>query len=263
MPTSAAVQGDYVSVPDLHGRLVILDKSNTIIAVLGHNPDPDEAGELQHPAGPMDRRHLQRHARLVLGQRRQPLRARLERRRPDHEAGAGEVSPTIGPLASLVCFRARCGSIAMKFKLLIIPLALVVVASPLSAAKQKGAKSRGGPVTIDPALPNVLILGDSISIGYTPGVREELKAKANVIRPNANCGDTTIGLANIDAWLGDGKWDVIHFNWGLWDLCYRHPESKEQGRRDKVNGTQSTSTGGLRERISKRSSRDSSRPGPC
>lgn len=39
MPTSVAVQGDYVSVPDLHGRLVILDKSNTIIAVLGHNVD--------------------------------------------------------------------------------------------------------------------------------------------------------------------------------------------------------------------------------
>ena len=39
MPTSAAVQGDYVSVPDLHGRLVILDKSNTIIAVLGYNAD--------------------------------------------------------------------------------------------------------------------------------------------------------------------------------------------------------------------------------
>lgn len=40
MPTSAAVQGDFVSVPDLHGRLVILDKTNTIIAVLGNNPDP-------------------------------------------------------------------------------------------------------------------------------------------------------------------------------------------------------------------------------
>ena len=40
MPTAAAVQGDYVAVPDLHGRLVILDKSNTIIAVLGHNSDP-------------------------------------------------------------------------------------------------------------------------------------------------------------------------------------------------------------------------------
>jgi hypothetical protein len=39
MPTSAAVQGDYVSVPDLHGRVVILDKSNTIMAVLGYNPE--------------------------------------------------------------------------------------------------------------------------------------------------------------------------------------------------------------------------------
>ena len=39
MPTSVAVQGDYVSVPDLHGRVVILDKSNTIMAVLGHNPN--------------------------------------------------------------------------------------------------------------------------------------------------------------------------------------------------------------------------------
>ncbi|WP_437225092.1 6-bladed beta-propeller [Planctomicrobium sp. SH661] len=40
MPTSAAIQGDFVSVPDLHGRLVILNKDNTIIAVLGNNPDP-------------------------------------------------------------------------------------------------------------------------------------------------------------------------------------------------------------------------------
>ena len=40
MPTSAAVQGDHVSVPDLHGRLVILDKSNTIVSVLGNNPNP-------------------------------------------------------------------------------------------------------------------------------------------------------------------------------------------------------------------------------
>lgn len=42
MPTSAAVQGDYVSVPDLHGRLVILDKDNSIITVLGYNSDPSK-----------------------------------------------------------------------------------------------------------------------------------------------------------------------------------------------------------------------------
>jgi hypothetical protein len=40
MPTAAAVQGDFVAVPDLHGRLYILDKENCIMAVLGHNPDP-------------------------------------------------------------------------------------------------------------------------------------------------------------------------------------------------------------------------------
>lgn len=49
MPTSASVQGDYVSVPDLHGRLVILDKSNTIIAVLGHNPDPNKGKSYNIP----------------------------------------------------------------------------------------------------------------------------------------------------------------------------------------------------------------------
>lgn len=49
MPTSAAVQGDYVSVPDLHGRVVILDKSNTIMAVLGHNPDPAKGRNFNVP----------------------------------------------------------------------------------------------------------------------------------------------------------------------------------------------------------------------
>jgi hypothetical protein len=98
----------------------------------------------------------------------------------------------------------------------------------------------------DPALPNVLILGDSISIAYTLPVREQLRGKANVFRPMRpdkqpdNCGDTPRGLATLDQWLGDTRWDVIHFNWGLWDLCYRNPESKEQGNRDKVNGKLST-----------------------
>lgn len=49
MPTSVAVQGDYVSVPDLHGRVVILNKSNTIMAVLGHNPDPKTGGSFNVP----------------------------------------------------------------------------------------------------------------------------------------------------------------------------------------------------------------------
>jgi acyl-CoA thioesterase-1 len=72
----------------------------------------------------------------------------------------------------------------------------------------------------DPKLPRVLLIGDSISIGYTLPVRELLKGKANVHRIPANGGPTTNGLANLSKWLGDGKWDVIHFNWGLHDLKY-------------------------------------------
>ncbi len=75
-------------------------------------------------------------------------------------------------------------------------------------------------VTDDPKLPRVLLIGDSISIGYTVPVRVLLKDKANVHRPPTNCGPTTTGLKELDKWLGDGKWDVIHFNWGLHDLKY-------------------------------------------
>lgn len=85
-------------------------------------------------------------------------------------------------------------------------------------------------------LPKVLIIGDSISLGYTPHVKEMLKGKALVTHNKGNAQHTGTGLAKIDSWLGDTKWDVIHFNWGLWDLCYRNPKAKTQGKRDKVNG---------------------------
>jgi hypothetical protein len=112
--------------------------------------------------------------------------------------------------------------------LLLTPLGLLLAAETSKPSKAETfvtpKRDRAGmasDVPIDKSLPNVLILGDSISIGYTRQVREGLKGKANVIRPNANCGDTRHGLAQIETWLGDGKWQVIHFNWGLHDLCYR------------------------------------------
>ena len=88
-------------------------------------------------------------------------------------------------------------------------------------------------------LPKVFIIGDSISIGYTQDVIHSLQDRAFVSRAKANCGDTNRGLSALDTWLGDTKWDLIHFNWGLHDLCYRNPDVKSVGNRDKVNGTQS------------------------
>lgn len=69
-----------------------------------------------------------------------------------------------------------------------------------------------------PGLPRVLLIGDSISIGYTFPVRRMLERKANVHRIPENGGPTARGVEAIDAWLGDEPWDVIHFNFGLHDL---------------------------------------------
>ena len=71
------------------------------------------------------------------------------------------------------------------------------------------------PIQDVPGLPRMLLIGDSISIGYTLPVRERLAGKANVHRIPENGGPTTNGLARLDAWLGTQRWDVIHFNWGL------------------------------------------------
>lgn len=71
-----------------------------------------------------------------------------------------------------------------------------------------------------PGLPRVLLIGDSISQGYTVPVQKLLAGKANVHRIPENGGPTKNGLAKIEAWLGAGHWDVIHFNWGLHDLMF-------------------------------------------
>lgn len=98
-------------------------------------------------------------------------------------------------------------------------------------AATPSAPEKGGEKKKDPAmapvedvagLPRVLIIGDSISIGYTIPTRELLTGVANVHRVLTNCAATVVGVENIDKWLATGgadkKWDVIHFNWGLHDL---------------------------------------------
>jgi hypothetical protein len=99
----------------------------------------------------------------------------------------------------------------------------------------------------DPALPNVLIYGDSISIGYTSAVRKQLKQRANVYRLHCNGGDSSSFIRKFERLQTvmrdpqiDGhwtfQWDVIHFNVGLHDLKFVSPG----GRLDKANGTRVT-----------------------
>lgn len=123
----------------------------------------------------------------------------------------------------------------MKLKLLTLLAALVCSVTTPGHSEEKTEKMNEGETVADaavsgnpamkdiediPGLPRVLLIGDSISIGYTMPVREALKGKANVHRIPNNGQSTAIGLLKMDRWLGDKKWDVIHFNFGVHDAKY-------------------------------------------
>lgn len=105
----------------------------------------------------------------------------------------------------------------MKRSLRFLPmlgLAVVLLLCSACAIAQKEAKEP----QCQTGLPKVLIIGDSISIGYTEPVKRLLKGRADVRRVNDNCQSTNYGLQHLREWLGNEHWDVIHFNWGIWDM---------------------------------------------
>ncbi len=75
-------------------------------------------------------------------------------------------------------------------------------------------------------LPKVLLIGDSISIGYNPPTKELLAGKARVYHNRGNAAHTANGVKLLDTWLGKTKWDVIHFNFGLHDLKHLDASGK-------------------------------------
>ena len=118
---------------------------------------------------------------------------------------------------------------SLQMKTLTLTCLLVAMAVQVVSGQQPGSqlsasdnpKTAGdafGLVKDEPGLRRVLLIGDSISIGYTLPVRRLLSGKANVHRIPENAGTRTNGLAKLSHWLGRGKWDVIHFNWGLHDV---------------------------------------------
>lgn len=120
----------------------------------------------------------------------------------------------------------------MKRRLLLIFFSISLLL-PISAqeAKPTAKKSQPHPSVVPVkdvvGLPRVLLIGDSISMGYTLPTRKLLEGVANVHRIPQNGGPTKNGVANIDKWLGDSHWDVIHFNWGIHDLKFM-PDGKRQ-----------------------------------
>ena len=68
--------------------------------------------------------------------------------------------------------------------------------------------------------PTVLVIGDSISIGYTPTLIAALSPNYDVVHNPCNAMTTTWTAQNIDTWLASrDSFEAITWNNGLWDVA--------------------------------------------
>lgn len=68
---------------------------------------------------------------------------------------------------------------------------------------------------------NVLLIGDSIRLGYQSRVEKLLGENVKVYAPDENCRFTKFALWGMFSWMegfGSPKIDAAHFNTGIWDI---------------------------------------------
>ena len=137
------------------------------------------------------------------------------------------------PVLFLVCLGFLRAEPTAKLRDPNIPLAPGEVPDAKPAPARTALPDAYAPITDDPKLSRVLLLGDSVSIGYATFVRKELAGVANVHRVPANCGATTTALGDygLSRWIKKGeKWDVIVFNHGLHDASYRFADGTDKDK---------------------------------
>jgi lysophospholipase L1-like esterase len=64
----------------------------------------------------------------------------------------------------------------------------------------------------------VILIGDSIRMGYQSIVQQALRGQADVWGPKANGGTSANVLAHLDEWVISRNPDIVHLNCGLHDL---------------------------------------------
>ena len=93
--------------------------------------------------------------------------------------------------------------------------------------------SREARPKLDPALPSVLVIGDSISMNYEKALQAALAKKMNCQRIEGNSGDSIRGNSALTMWLRDvpgakSRWAVVVLNHGLHDLKQKaDPKTKK------------------------------------
>lgn len=69
--------------------------------------------------------------------------------------------------------------------------------------------------------PEILLIGDSILMGYRESVRDALKEVADVRWPNGNCANSQNVLIQLSQWKGlVSAPKVVQFNCGHWDVSH-------------------------------------------
>ena len=68
----------------------------------------------------------------------------------------------------------------------------------------------------------IVLIGDSIRLGYGRYIKEAFLGVAEVYAPEDNCKFTQNVLRYVHEWKNIGGWpddiDVVHWNAGLWDV---------------------------------------------
>ena len=68
----------------------------------------------------------------------------------------------------------------------------------------------------------IILIGDSIRMGYDKYVKEALRETAQVYYPADNCRFATYIIRFVHEWKKKGEWpedaDLVHWNAGLWDV---------------------------------------------
>ena len=86
------------------------------------------------------------------------------------------------------------------------------------AAVLFGVLACGAATAQEKPLPRIVLIGDSIRMGYAPLVAKLLDGKAIVVSAKPNAEDSGNVLGHLEEWVIKEKPDVVHLNAGLHDL---------------------------------------------
>jgi len=92
-------------------------------------------------------------------------------------------------------------------------LLLCLLLSPAVSAQEK--------------IPQVLFLGDQVHRAIVQAAAKELDGKVRIHYPPGDASNSGTALAQIDSLLGETPWDIIYFNFGIGDLFYKDPATRE------------------------------------